>query len=400
VALGDPEGEASAASGTHLLLRTVLAIGVAAAGTYAWLVWTQQPPEARKPLLTLTLPPKAPAAPMPVPAAPAPAAPSASPPPAAAPPAADAEPAPAATAAPPAEPTQQAAAPASPPLRPAPPPTGKAEALPPVPDPALVERTALGPLPTVAPDGRKPWQVYARPFDRADKRPRIAILLTGLGLSGAATEAAINSLPGGVTLGFNPYAPKLDEWIGYARAAGHEALLSLAMEPVDYPRVDPGPHTLLISLDRQQNVERLQWVLSRVTGYVGVVTAAGSRFTTSQGDLLPILDEIKARGLMFVDSRSTENSVAGSLAKSIGLPRAMSDLALDQQQASRDAIDARLQQLELMARQPGVAVGLGEVYPVTIERLAQWIPTLERKGIALAPVSAAADMQPDRTANK
>lgn len=223
---------------------------------------------------------------------------------------------------------------------------------------------------------------------------------TGLGLSGAATEAAINDLPGAVTLGFNPYAPKLDEWIGYARAAGHEAFLSLAMEPVDYPRVDPGPHTLLISLDRQQNVERLQWVLSRVTGYVGVVTSAGSRFTTSQADLLPILDEIKARGLMFVDSHSTENTVAGPLAKSIGLPRAVSDLALDQQQASRDAIDARLQQLEQMAHQTGVAVGLGEVYPVTIERLAQWIPTLERKGIALAPISATADMQPDRTANK
>jgi polysaccharide deacetylase 2 family uncharacterized protein YibQ len=272
--------------------------------------------------------------------------------------------------------------------------------LPPAPDPALVEPTALGPLPMIGPDGRKPWQTYARPFDRADKRPRVAILLTGLGLSGAATEAAINDLPGAVTLGFNPYAPKLDEWIGYARAAGHEVFLSLAMEPVDYPRVDPGPHTLLISLDRQQNVERLQWVLSRVAGYVGVVTSAGSRFTTSQADLLPILDEIKARGLMFVDSHSTDNSVAGPLAKSIGLPRAVSDLSLDQPQASRDAIDRRLAQLEQAARQTGVAVGLGEVYPVTIERLAQWIPTLERKGIALAPISATADMQPDRTANK
>jgi polysaccharide deacetylase 2 family uncharacterized protein YibQ len=399
VAPGEPEGEARGAPGARLLLRTILGIGVVAGGTYAWLVWTQQPPELPKPLLMLTLPPKGSA-----PIVPTAAAPVVTPPtPAPAdtpPPAADAEPPPATTPAPAvAQPMQQAAAPASPPLRPAPPPTGKAEALPPVPDPALVERTALGLLPAVAPDGRKAWQVYARPFDRADKRPRIAILLTGLGLSGAATEAAINALPGGVTLGFNPYAPKLDEWIGYARAAGHEAFLSLPMEPVDYPRVDPGPHTLLISLDRQQNVERLQWVLSRVTGYVGVVTAAGSRFTTSQGDLLPILDEIKARGLMFVDSRSTENSVAGSLAKSIGLPRAVSDLALDQQ-AARDAIDAKLQQLEQIARQTGVAVGLGEVYPVTIERLAQWVPTLERKGITLAPVSAAADMQPDRTANK
>ncbi len=395
MALGGPEGEGGAAPGARLLVGTVVVLVLAVAGTYGWLVWTQPPPEPPKPVLTLTLPPKAPTS------APAPAAPTPSPQPAAsASPAAAASPP---TATPPStEPSQQAAVPAaSPPAKPSLPATpAKPEALPPAPDPALVERSVLGPLPMVGPDGRKPWQVYARPFDRADKRPRIAILLTGLGLSGAATEAAINDLPGGVTLGFNPYAPKLDEWIGYARAAGHEAFLAVAMEPVDYPRVDPGPHTLLISLDRQQNVERLQWVLSRVTGYVGVVTAAGSRFTTSQADLLPILDEIKSRGLMFVDSRSTENSVAGSLAKSIGLPRAVSDLSLDQQQASRDAIDQRLQQLEQIARQTGVAVGLGEVYPVTIERLAQWIPTLERKGIVLAPVSATADMQPDRTANK
>jgi uncharacterized protein len=391
VALGEPGGEQRAAPGARLLVGTVAVLVLLIVGSYAWLVLTEPPPEPPKPLLTLSLPPKAAPAPA-MPAPPVPAAPSAD----AAPPAAAAPPAPAT------EPAQQAALSAPlPPSKPAVPalPT-KPESLPPAPDPALVERTALGPLPMVAPDGRKPWQVYARPFDRADKRPRIAILLTGLGLSGAATEAAINDLPGAVTLGFNPYAPKLDEWIGYARAAGHEVLLSLAMEPVDYPRVDPGPHTLLISLDRQQNLERLQWVLSRVTGYVGVVSAAGSRFTTSQADLLPILDEVKGRGLMFVDSRSTENSVAGTLARSIGLPRAVSDLALDQQQASRDAIDQRLAQLEQTARQTGVAVGLGEVYPVTIERLAQWIPTLERKGIALAPVSATADMQPDRTAAK
>ncbi len=382
MALGGPDGEDGAAPGARLLAGTVVVLVLAVAGTYAWLVSTQPPPEPPKPLLTLTLPPVR-SMPAPAPAAPAP-----SPSPAAAP-------APAIAVPPPAE---QAAIP---PPKPAPPATpGKPEALPPAPDPALVERSVLGPLPMIGPDGRKPWQVYARPFDRADKRPRIAILLTGLGLSGAATEAAINDLPGGVTLGFNPYAPKLDEWIGYARAAGHEAFLSLAMEPIDYPRVDPGPHTLLISLDRQQNLERLQWVLSRVVGYVGVVSAAGSRFTTSQADLLPILDEIKGRGLMFVDSHATENSVAGSLAKSIGLPRAVSDLSLDQQQASRDAIDQRLAQLEQVAHQTGVAIGLGEVYPVTIERLAQWIPTLERKGIALAPVSATADMQPDRTANK
>jgi len=261
-----------------------------------------------------------------------------------------------------------------------------------------VEHGNAGPLPVIAPDGRTPWQVYARPFDRTDRRPRIAILIVGLGLSGAASEAAINDLPGAVTLVFNPFTPQLDEWIGRARAAGHEVLLSLPMEPADYPRVDPGPKTLLTSLDKQQNLERERWVLTRVTGYVGVVSLNGSRFTTSKADLLPILDEIKSRGLMFVDSRTTDQSVAASLAKSIGLPHAVSDLVLDRQ-AARDAIDQRLQQLETLARQNGVAVGItSDVYPVTMERVALWFQGLAQKGIVLAPVSATADMQPDRTA--
>ncbi len=271
------------------------------------------------------------------------------------------------------------------------------EALAPAPDPALVEAGTQGPLPKVAADGRKAWQVYARPFDGADKRPRIAIILTGLGLSGVATESAVNSLPGAVTLAFNPYAARLTDWIDRARSAGHEVLLALAMEPSDYPRVDPGPHTLLVALEAKENLERLDWVLSRTGGYVGVVSSSGSRFTTSKSDLLPVLDEIKKRGLMFVDSRPTEQSVAGALAKSIGLPRSLNDVAIDYQ-ATRDAIDQSLAQLETLSKQNGAAVGIGDLFPVTIERVAQWAATVERRGFALAPVSATANMQPDRGA--
>jgi polysaccharide deacetylase 2 family uncharacterized protein YibQ len=377
----------------RLLVLTAILVVAGIGGLVTWLDWASrnraQPPGG--PVLSVPLPPvaaKAPTPPPPPPAAPPAAAPP-EPPPAAEKPAGEKP----AGERPPAPP-QQAAAP--PPI-PAPPrpPASKPEPLPPAPDPALVEQGAQGPLPIIGSDGRKPWQVYARPFDRGDRRPRVAVILTGVGQSSAATEAAINDLPGGITLAFNPYAPRLDDWIERARAAGHEVLLSLAMEPVEYPRVDPGPHTLLVALEAKQNLERTQWVLSRVTGYVGTISAAGSRFTTSKSDLLPVLDELKARGLMFVDRRVTERSVAAALAKSIGLPRAACDVTLDQQ-ASRDAIDQRLDQLEALARQNGVAVGVGDSYPVTIERIARWAGGLERKGIALAPVSATADLQPER----
>lgn len=275
-----------------------------------------------------------------------------------------------------------------PPL-PAPPPRDRSSAQPllPAPDPALVETGPSGPLPIIGRDGRQPWLVYGRPFDRADKRPRIAIVITGLGLAGDATQTAIDGLPPAVTLAFDPYAKRLSEWVARARSAGHEVLLSLPMEPVDYPRQDPGPATLLTSLSPRDNLERLDWVLSRVSGYVGLVPMMGSRFATSQTGLLPVMDELKKRGLMFVDGRTSPQSVAGALAQSLNVPHIVADATIDAD-AARNAIDRQLAALETAAQRDGAALGIGFDYPVTLERVALWAKTLEAKNIALAPASA------------
>ena len=264
--------------------------------------------------------------------------------------------------------------------------------LPPAPDPALVQSGPHGLLPIIAADGRRPWQVYARPFDDGDKRPRIAVMVADMGLSQAATQSAITRLPSAVTLAFAPYASDLQSWIAQCRAAGHEALLQLPMEPLDYPHNDPGPRALLTSLKPADNLDRLSWLLGRFTGYVGVTNYMGSKFTASAGDVRPVLDVLAKRGLLFVDSRSSARSVATRVAAELDMPRAYNDRFLDNE-ASRSAIDARLEELERIALKNGVALGIGYPYPVTIDRIANWAPTLAAKGIALAPVSAVVNKQ-------
>lgn len=260
-------------------------------------------------------------------------------------------------------------------------------ALGPAPDPALHRDSAQGPLPVIAPDGRVAWRSYARPFNTSDARPRLGIVVSGLGLSSAATDAAIQGLPGGVTLAFSPYADNLANWIRLARAAGHEVLLTLPMEPTNYPNVDPGPQTLLTTLPPRDNLERLEWTLSRATGYVGVVDFMGSRFTASAKDLRPVLRALRERGLLFLDSRAAVQSAVPEIADEIGLPWAASLRVIDEV-LSRALIDARLAELEARARSSGTAIGLGSPYPVTLERIAAWTAELERKGFALAPISA------------
>ncbi len=289
------------------------------------------------------------------------------------------------------EPPQVAAVPTPPP-----PPPGSAGILAPAPDPGLIEQTSIGPLPRIGDDGRLPWQVYARPFDHRDTRPRIAIIMSGLGLSGAATQAAIQGLPGGVTLAFQPFADDLQQWIRLARAAGHEVLLNLPMEPVDFPASDPGPRALFVAYAPEENIERLEWALSRVGGYVGLLNHMGSRFTTSREAMLPIMATLEQRGLAFVDARVSARSVATVLASEHNVPRAINDRFLDAREVSRATIDARLAELEAIAGEVGVSVGIGQAFPVTIERVREWAATLNGKGIMLAPVSAVLDRQADR----
>jgi polysaccharide deacetylase 2 family uncharacterized protein YibQ len=238
------------------------------------------------------------------------------------------------------------------------------------------------------------WQQFARPFDPNDERPRIAVVVVDLGLSNAATAAAVQNLPGAVTLSFSPYAESLESWINLARAAGHEVLLGLPMEPANFPVRDPGPRTLLTSLSPRQNLERMDWVLGRVSGYVGVTNNMGSRFTASADALRPVLTSLRDRGLVFLDARTSPRSVAAGLATSLGLPRAINDRLIDQE-AARASIDANLADIERVARETGNAVALGQPFPVTFERLNNWLPTLEGKGFALAPVTALLNRQPD-----
>ncbi len=224
----------------------------------------------------------------------------------------------------------------------------------------------------------------------------MAVVVIDLGLSSAATEAAIRQFPGEVSLSFSPYAENLDRWVQRARGEGHEVLLNLPMEPLNYPSTDPGPQTLLTSLSARQNADRLEWVLGRANGgYVGVMAHLGSKFTTSAPSLKPVLETLAARGLLYLDSRAHPQSLGPALAAELGLPRAANDRLVDQEPA-RAAIDARLAEIERVARESGMAVALASPLPITYERLNQWLGTLQGKGLALAPITAIAARQFER----
>ena len=255
-------------------------------------------------------------------------------------------------------------------------------------DPArdLSEESAFGPLPRIGADGSKPWRRFAAKTSKIEDFPKIAVVVTNLGLGRAVTDAAIDKLPAFVTLAFSPYGHDLPAWAARARGDGHEILVTAPMEPVEYPNRDPGDKALLTDLNAAENLARLKWIMSRFTGFVGIMGHMGSRFTGSAKAVRPILEELKARGLAYVDNATAPKSAAIIVADEIGLPRTVVTLRVDTD-LSAGAIDARLAEAEAIAKRDGSAVILGFPYPVTVDRIAAWITELNERNIAAVPLT-------------
>ena len=279
------------------------------------------------------------------------------------------------------------AAPAPPPLAP-PRPVAQVQAAPiPPPDPALLEPTPYGPVPRVGADGRTSIRTYARAFARDDTRPRVGLVVGGLGLNAALSEEAIRRLPPTVGLVFSPYAARPEPLAERARARGMELLVGLPLEPSGYPLNDPGERALLTTLPPAENMNRLLWSLSRVQGQVGAVGALGpmrgERFAQVPGLLAMVQEALRERGLLYIDPRPAPPP--GAPARAYGRN---AEVVLDEP-ATRGEIERRLEELERLARERGSALGIaGEASPVLVDRVAAWAGGLESRGLVLAPVTA------------
>ena len=262
-----------------------------------------------------------------------------------------------------------------------------AKPLPPAPLPDLLRQTAAGALP-VRSGAKEAWKAYARPVTVAQTKPgtKIAVVVTGLGLSLDATTAAINKLPGDISLSFSPYASGLAEWIRKAREGGHEALLDLPLEPINFPAHDAGPLAVLQSHSPGEAVGHLDAVLGKAAGYVGVAAPLHSPVTAADGWAV-MLNELKERGLLFVG-----DGLVGIEDKS--MPAAGLVTMNADETPFRTAIDTKLARALAAAQRDGSAIITISARPISFERITAFIASFPEKNVTLVPVSALVRPEP------
>jgi len=270
--------------------------------------------------------------------------------------------------------------------------------------PKVVEEEADEPLPpsvvaaapppaTVIPRPTNPIQAYAVAFDAPRDKPLVAIVIDDMGLDRTRSQRALE-MQGPLTLSFLTYAVNLSTWAVRAREAGHEVMAHLPMEPLDAAE-NPGPRALLTSLSGDDVLARMDAALDPWTGYVGVNNHMGSKFTADAAKMEPVMRALKARGLLWLDSKTSGNSVGPSLARALGVPSVERDVFLDNIQAE-DQVLMELNELERIAKQRGTAVAIGHPHDVTLSVLGEWITSLPEKGIALAPLTEVVRRQSEK----
>lgn len=258
-----------------------------------------------------------------------------------------------------------------------------------LPDAALLERGEHGMLPVRGPDGQRPMDVYSRPpategnFGVA----RVVIIVGGVGISQTGSQMAVQKLPPAVTLAFAPSGNSLVRWMQAARRRGFELLVQAPMEPFGYPQNSPGEHTLTVDSDPAARLSDLHWTLSRLTNYVGVMNFLGGRFMGDAQAMKPVFDDLASRGLLFVDDGSLRNTMTEPVAKASLLPFTRAHIQIDAVRTRQD-ITARLEELAQQAKRTGLAIGVANAFPDSIELIAKFAEGAGAKGIEITPVSA------------
>jgi polysaccharide deacetylase 2 family uncharacterized protein YibQ len=237
------------------------------------------------------------------------------------------------------------------------------------------------------PDDRLPWRRNAVKVSNVDGRAMIAVVIDDMGLDRRRSARALG-LPGPLTLAYLPYGSNLKRQTEAARAAGHELLVHVSMEPESVDE-DPGPNALIGSLEPKDILSRLRWALGRFDGYVGISNHMGSKFTGDAEGMTTVVRELRSRGLMFLDSRTTQYSVGNRVARRFGVPHARRHVFLDNE-AVTETVRQRLAEVEVIATHTGFAVAIGHPREATLEVLEEWLPDVIARGFALVPISAIA----------
>ncbi|MDE2998429.1 MAG: divergent polysaccharide deacetylase family protein [Gemmatimonadota bacterium] len=230
-------------------------------------------------------------------------------------------------------------------------------------------------------DGVRTNQFILKRNARLNRLPgRVAIIVVDFGYQDEALIRGFCALKQTITFSIFPGREKT-AWIAeQAAAAGHGVMAYLSMEPLDYPRHDPGPNAVLMGHPPEKIRTLIRAARANLPQARGINNHMGSRLTEDPAAIRSVLKEIDRHGLFFVDSFTSPRSVAWSVAEEMGMPAGRNAMFLDRRE-TQESVEQSVEALAKMAGVTGTVIGIGSARPATLAALERVLPELEKQGI-------------------
>jgi polysaccharide deacetylase 2 family uncharacterized protein YibQ len=210
-----------------------------------------------------------------------------------------------------------------------------------------------------------------------EKLPLVALIVDDLGYDKKIAKKFL-ALNVNLTFSILPHSPFQNEIARLASSKGIEIMLHLPMEPVEYPDVNPGPGTLLSSMSPDELIGQLEDDLNALPGITGVNNHMGSKLTAESTQMYQIFSILKQRGLFFIDSRTTSDSMGRPSARLLQIPFAERDVFIDHY-LKPNFIRKQIKELIRIARSNGAAVGILHPHSTTYQILREELPELQNQ---------------------
>jgi polysaccharide deacetylase 2 family uncharacterized protein YibQ len=217
--------------------------------------------------------------------------------------------------------------------------------------------------------------------------PTISILIDDLGYKFKEDIRAL-ALPGPVAYAILPHGPHTEKMSQIAFNKGKDILLHQPMQAEVMDKNEYlGPGALTLNMTRKDFLETLDINMLAVPNLIGVNNHMGSLLTRHPGHMQWLMERIKSKGQFYVDSLTSEESVAARLAKENKVPYLTRDIFLDHKQ-DRASIRKQFKELIKIAKRNGSALGIGHPHISTIEVLSQVLQDVEKYGVKLVSIKS------------
>ena len=216
------------------------------------------------------------------------------------------------------------------------------------------------------------------------RKPRVALIIDDVGSVRKAADAMLQ-VPAKLTWAILPFTPYAAEYAEAARERGFEVMLHLPLEPLDRKN-NPGTGLIRRDWTEEEIIAQLEANLNQVPGAVGINNHMGSAGTADERLMDLIMGHIKAKGLYFVDSMTTDQSVGEAVARRHQVRFKKRHVFIDNL-PDIDSKKKALRELIKVALAKGEAIGIGHVREGTAEAIIDMLPEFEKAGIELVTVS-------------